>query len=76
MDGSDGVCEAVSMSPCWRMPSWMERYRSLSMTDGELVEKWMNASGNDARIVGVKRQVALLIALREAGELAHSKPDR
>lgn len=57
------------------MPRWMERYRTLIHTEGNLAEHCMNRGGEfDLVAYSVKRQVALLIALRDAGELKHSKP--
>jgi hypothetical protein len=53
----------------------MERYRTLIHTEGNLAEHCMNRGGEfDLVAYSVKRQVALLIALRDAGELKHSKP--
>ena len=63
--------------PCWVMPPWMERYRLYLQTEGNQVETCMNTFRGGAVPIlstSVKHQVALLIALREAGELRLTKP--
>ena len=63
--------------PCWTMPGWMERYRLYLQTDGNGAEACMNdlrGGDRNALATSIKHQVALLIALREAGELAKVKP--
>ena len=62
------------MSPCWTMPSWMEPYRSLIRSEGEMVETMMNGTQRPvSQVQLVRSQVALLIALREAGELVSAQ---
>ena len=55
------------------MPGWMERYRNCLQTAGMTVEEGMNGAVG-ADFLAIKRQVALLIALREAGALKGVKP--
>jgi len=53
----------------------MERYRALIHSEGRMVEECMNRGGeSDLVAYSVKRQVALLIALRDAGELVKVRP--
>ena len=57
------------------MPLWMRRYRVYFKTEGRLVEDCMNRGGEQDRVAfSVKTQVALLIALRDAGELKAVNP--
>ena len=61
--------------PCWKIPVWMSRYRIFFKTEGRQVEDCMNRGGEFDRVsFSVKAQVAMLIALREAGELRVAKP--
>ena len=60
---------------CWRMPLWMERYRTRVQTGGWTVEEGMNDPHTvNPATFAIKRQVAMLIALREQGYLKHVKP--
>lgn len=64
---------------CWLMPAWMRRYRALINSQGNLVEQCMNDPRSGDRnilAVSVKEQVALLIRLRDAGELTRAQPGR
>lgn len=47
----------------------MERYRTCVQTGGWTVEEGMNSSCELPWALAIKRQVAMLIALREAGAL-------
>ena len=59
------------------MPGWMERYRPMIYAEGELIERWMNGRAVGSPVAeSVRRQVALLIALREAGELVSAQKEK
>ena len=62
--------------PCWKIPVWMIRYRVYFKTEGRTVEDCMNRGGEQDKVAcSVKAQVAMLLSLREAGELRKVKPD-
>jgi len=45
--------------------------------EGELIERWMNGRAVGSPVAeSVRRQVALLIALREAGELVSAQKEK
>jgi hypothetical protein len=65
----------------WKMPAWMERYRSLFVnTGGNSVEELVNDDGTNSNLqnnavrallcVAVKSQVSLLEQLHEADMIA------
>jgi hypothetical protein len=68
------------MTPTWKMPKWMERYRdSFVNTGGNTIEDLMNRDPKEANVVinapvallcvAVKSQVSLLHVLHKKGLL-------